>query len=561
MIVGIDLGTTNSLIGSFEDGKSVLFPNASGRVLTPSVVSYGEEGIIVGDAAKDRLISHPEMSVAAFKRHMGTARETRLGDQTFRAEELSSFVLRSLIADAEAATGRRPTEAIISVPAYFSDGQRQATRLAGEMAGLKVDRLINEPTAAALAYGLQQRDTDSRFLVFDLGGGTFDVSIVEIFDNVVEVHASAGDNFLGGEDFVDILMTAAARDLSLDLETTPKLERLKLRRHMERIKLELSSAEDAVLNAQIAGRDLAWSVTRGRFEELSQQLVTRLRKPLERALSDAKLQPSDLNEIVLVGGASRMPLVVRTLTKLFGRLPLRTVNPDEVVGHGAAVAAGLKLRDASLEEVILTDVCPYTLGTAVSREDGRGSITSGYYLPLIDRNSTVPISREQELWPVHPEQDYITVEVYQGERPHAEDNILLGSLRVPLGKAGPQSDRGVLVRFTYDIEGILQVEAKVKATAETYELVIERGPTALSPQALKDRLKALEAIKVHPREKQENLALIARAERLYEENIEHREPLLQMLIAFRGVLDGQDERQIARLRSQISADLDRIDRL
>lgn len=559
MIVGIDLGTTNSLIGTFENGKSVLFPNSAGELLTPSVVSFDESGVIVGQAAKDRLVTHPDRSVASFKRWMGTARETRLGDQSFRPEELSSFVLRSLMADAEAATGEKVKEAVISVPAYFSDGQRQATRLAAEMAGLKVERLINEPTAAALAYGLQEREGDSRFLVFDLGGGTFDVSIVEMFDGVVEVHASAGDNFLGGEDFLDLLMNTAAADLKLDLDRLRPAEKLQLRRRMELVKRQLTGAPQATLEATIGGRDISWGIDQGRFETLAEPLLARLRGPLERALLDAKLQPGDLDDVVMVGGASRMTPVIRSVTKLLGRLPLRHVNPDEVVAHGAVVASGLKGGDASLKEVILTDVSPYTLGTEVSRRDASGQYRSGYFEPIIPRNSTVPISREQVFWPISDDQDKVDFGIYQGEHPIAAKNILLGELTVPIPSAGKNPDRGVLVRFTYDIDGILQVEAKVRATGASHEVVIERGQTGLGPDEIRERLKKLEAIKVHPRDKHENLALMARIERLYEELLDHRDTLQNALQAFQNVLDTQDEREIARFREEASRFLTEID--
>lgn len=559
MIVGIDLGTTNSLIGTFENGRPVLFPNASGLTLTPSVVSFDDNGVIVGEAAKDRLVTHPDRSVATFKRWMGTARETRLGGQDFRPEELSSFVLRSLIGDAEAATGRKVTEAVISVPAYFSDSQRQATRLAAEMAGLKVERLINEPTAAALAYGMQDREGESRFLVFDLGGGTFDVSIVEIFDGVVEVHASAGDNFLGGEDFLDLLMNAAAADLKLDLDKILPSERLQLRRRMELIKRQLSGTQEVVLEAKIGDRDIRWSIDQERFEVLAEPLLARLRSPLERALLDAKLGPDDLDDIVMVGGASRMSPVIKTVTRLLGRLPLRHVNPDEVVAHGAIVASGLKGRDASLREVILTDVSPYTLGTNISRQDVSGQFQGGYFLPLIPRNSTVPVSREEEFWPVNKAQTTITFGIYQGEHPIADKNILLGELKVPIPQAQNAADRGVIARFTYDIDGILQVEARVKATGAYHEIVIERGQTGLSEAEIRERLAKLAAIKVHPREQQENLALMARTERLYEERLEHREMLQNAIMHFNGVLNTQDERQIARFRDDLVRVLSEID--
>ena len=308
MIVGIDLGTTHSLIGAYTEQGSKLFPNALGGLLTPSVVSVDGDTVLVGQAARDRLISHPDRTVAAFKRWMGSSRETRLGDRSFRPEELSALVLRSLLADAEAAMGGKITEAVISVPAYFSDAQRKATRSAGELAGVRVERLINEPTAAALAYGLQNREQESRFLVFDLGGGTFDVSILESFGSVFEVHATAGDNFLGGGDFLDVLVEAFCQDHALRRQAMSAQEYGQLRRRMEVLKREIGGTAVPPLQIAIGDNSYTWSIEEDRFARLCEPLVQRMRAPIERAMRDAKLQPAQLGEIVVVGGAGRVPL-------------------------------------------------------------------------------------------------------------------------------------------------------------------------------------------------------------------------------------------------------------
>ncbi|MDQ0455895.1 molecular chaperone HscC [Rhizobium paknamense] len=560
MIVGIDLGTTNSLIGAYVDNEVTLFPNISGSVLTPSVVSFDESGVIVGEGALDRLTTHPDRSVACFKRWMGTSRETRLGDKAFRPEELSSFVLRSLLDDAEAATGTRPDRAVISVPAYFSDAQRTATRLAGEMAGLKVERLINEPTAAALAYGLEERDRESRFLIFDLGGGTFDVSIVEIFSGVVEVHASAGDNYLGGEDFLQILIDAAAQDLKLDLEALPKSDLVRFRRQMEGLKRQLSSKNQIETEFLLGGESRSWSMDDQRFASLAEPLVQRLREPLERALRDANLKASELDEVVLVGGATRMPLIVKSVTRLLERLPLRHIAPDTVIARGAVVASGLQSRNAALDEIILTDVCPYTLGTEIAQRDHTGQYHYGYFLPIIPRSSTVPISREDEIHPINENQTILTSKIYQGENPIAAKNVLLGELQIPLPQNLPREQCGVVLRFTYDVNGILQVEATVKAKGEKHEIVVERAPGSLTKEEIEERLKALAHIKVHPRKKQENLAVIARLERLYEEHLFYRDNIQQMIFAFKNVIEEQDEKEIARIRQMILDDIAQLER-
>jgi molecular chaperone HscC len=561
MIVGIDLGTTNSLIGAYLENGPKLFPNPLGELLTPSVISIDDEGgVIVGQGARDRLTTHPDRSVAAFKRWMGSPRETVLGGRNLRPEQLSALVLRSLIADAEAATGEKVTEAVISVPAYFSDAQRTATRVAGELSGIKVERLINEPTAAALAYGLQERAGGGHFLVFDLGGGTLDVSIIEIFDGVVEVHASAGDNYLGGEDFLQILIDTALTDLKIDVSTLSLAEQAQLRRRLEQAKINLSRDEKAVLDIKLGGHVHQWSIDEPRFEVLAAPLIQRLRAPLERTLRDANLEPGKLDEVVLVGGASRMPLVARTVSRLLGRLPLRHVNPDQAIALGAVVASGMKARNAKLEEVILTDVCPYTLGTDVVKRDSSGGFHVGYLLPIIQRNSAVPVSRENEIWPVTDDQTHLEFNIFQGENPVAAKNVKLGSLMVPLPPGKDRTERGAIVRFTYDINGILQVDVTMKATGEKHSLVLEQNPGVLSKDEIRERLAALAHLKIHPRDAQENLALMARAERLYEEQLSDRDSLQAMLLDFKGSLESQDERLIARTRKQFADALNAVER-
>ncbi|GLQ90295.1 molecular chaperone HscC [Dyella flagellata] len=560
MIVGIDLGTTHSLIGYYGEQGPQLFRNALGDYLTPSVVSVDEAGhILVGAAARDRLISHPNSSVAAFKRWMGTAREVQLGQRSFRPEELSALVLRSLLADAEAALGEKVQEAVISVPAYFSDAQRKATRAAGELAGIKVERLINEPTAAALAYGLQERREGSRFLVFDLGGGTFDVSVLEMFEGVVEVHASAGDNYLGGEDFLDVLETACVGDLKLRTDDFSPVERGLLRRRLELAKRSLSQQPEVSVTGLIGKHDIQWRVDQDRFLHLAEPLLQRMRMPLERALRDARLRPEQLDEIVLVGGASRMPLVSRLIARMFGKLPLRHVSPDEAIALGACVAAGLKSRNAKLEEVILTDVCPYTLGVEIGQRNTQGQVQNGLFSPIIERNSVVPISRESSYWPMTERQARLSLKIYQGENPMVENNIKLGELEIALNPTLSIAANEVVVRFTYDINGVLQVEATPKANGLRHELLLQQNPGMLSEEEIHARLAALSELKIHPRAKQENLALLARAERLFEEYLSARQVLQQWIGHFRQVLESQDERLIQEHRKTFSDALDSLE--
>ena len=559
MIVGIDLGTTHSLIGIYGPEGPRLIPNAHGELLTPSVVALDDEDHLrVGRPAREWLSTRPERSVAAFKRYMGSNRQHPLGARTFRPEELSALVLRSLLDDAQAHLGERPREAVISVPAYFSDGQRKATRTAGELAGLKVDRLVNEPTAAALAYGLQERKEESTFLVFDLGGGTFDVSILETFDGVMQVRATAGDNYLGGEDFTEILVLEACRRAGVSWGELDARQRGQLHARMERAKREIGGPTAPRVELEVHGRMLDWTLDEDEFARLADPLVQRLRQPVERALRDANLSLSTLDEVVLVGGASRMPVVSRLVARMLGRLPLRHVSPDEAIALGACVAAGMKARDQALEEIVLTDVSPYTLGLSISRADAGGRITHGHFSPLIERNTTVPTSREETYFPMQDWQQELLLEVYQGESPRVANNVRLGELSLKLPRKR-REDNPVQVRFTYDVNGVLQVEAK-DAEGRVFELILEKDPGSMDPSEIRDRLARLASLKVHPREAQPNLALVARAERIYEEHIGDARTWVQDGLAqFLAALETQDLALIERHRAEFSKMLDGIE--
>lgn len=562
MIVGIDLGTTHSLVGFHGPDGPQLIPNALGDVLTPSAVSTDTEGhMLVGRAARDRLVTHSDSSVATFKRWMGTQRETRLGKRAYRPEELSALVLRSLLDDARAYLGENVLEAVISVPAYFSDAQRKATRAAGELAGIRVERLINEPTAAALAYGLRERVDGSTFMVLDLGGGTFDVSILETFDGVMQVHASAGDNRLGGEDFLQLLVNACCADHGIAPGKLPRNELAQLQSRLEHLKCQLTRDGRAGASVSLDGRSLQWEIDEQRFAQLADPLLQRLRAPIERALRDARLTPAQLSEAVIVGGASRMPVFTRLVARMLGRLPLRHVNPDQAIGLGACIAAGMKARDQSLEEIVLTDVCPYTLGVGISRRDENNRITDGHFSPIIERNATVPVSRVEQYAPMHNNQAEIQLEIYQGESPRVVNNVRLGKLHIPLPRNMPSNENAFDVRFTYDVNGVLQVEARLLATGAKHELILEGNPGVLTQGEIRQRLAELEKIKVHPREDQANLALVARIERLYEESLENRTMLQEWLAGFMTVLETQDRERIERHGLELAQAVDRLEKV
>lgn len=562
MIIGIDLGTTNSLVAVWEDGRPLLIPNSLGEFLTPSCVSIDEDGsILVGRAAKERLQTHPDKTAAVFKRFMGSDRTIRLGKREFRAEELSALVLRSLKADAEAALGHPVTEAIVTVPAYFSDAQRKATRSAGVMAGLKVDRLLNEPTAAALAYGIHQLGAETRFLVFDLGGGTFDVSVLDMFEGVMEVRASAGDNFLGGEDFVACLIdrfferTTAPSHLRTDVAFMQRLTA-----QIEAAKLALSERPSSTVEVVHGSDTYTLALDEPTFEQLCAPLLQRLRAPVERALRDANLRGTELDKIVLAGGATRMPMVRRMVARMFGRFPECEINPDEVVALGAAVQAGLKMKDAALDEVVMTDVAPYSLGVSVTMHLADGSHTDGHFDPIIERNSPVPISRMKTYSPIRERQRTVDLQIYQGEARLVKDNIHLGKLKVYLPDL-PRAESGVDVRFTYDVNGLLQVEATVQKTQETVSLIIQDNPGLLSEREVSERLAALSKLKIHPRDQMENRTLMARAERLYQQlRGSEREWFGAQTRLFEASLASQDTQRVVADRQKFGELIDHVER-
>ncbi len=520
MIIGIDLGTTNSLMAYFtEDGPRII-PNRLGKNLTPSVVSIDEEEqVYVGDLALERSLLYPGSAASVFKRDMGSKKEFKLLHKTFLAEDLSALVLRALKEDAEAFLGEEVTEAVISVPAYFNDARRRATKRAGELAGLKVERIISEPTAAAIAYGLYQSKERARFLVFDLGGGTFDVSILELYDTILEVRAVAGDNFLGGEDFTAVLET-------MFFDKYPKLDRLSLDektlRHIhkqaELCKLGFSEKRVSRMACKIGEELYEMDVEMPKYEEACGELLERIRKPVKRSLSDAHIRLSDIDKVVLVGGATKSPIIRRFVSKLFKMLPDININPDEAVALGAAIQGAMKERKEAIREVVLTDVCPFTLGTEVVREWESGVFENGVFCPIIDRNTVIPASRTERLYTVRNNQDKIRVNVLQGESRFAANNLSLGELLIDI-PAAPAGQEAVDVTYTYDINSILEVEVKIVSTEKVEKKVFLGQDVDMTQEEIEERLKTLSYLKIHPRDREENKYLLMRGERVYEESL------------------------------------------
>jgi molecular chaperone HscC len=533
-------------------------PNALGNVLTPSAVSIDADGtVLVGEAARDRAITHPDLTALAFKRAMGTNKPFMLGRRSFRAEELSALVLGALKSDAEATFGVAITEAVVTVPAYFSDGQRQATRTAAQLAGLTVRRLLNEPTAAALAYGLlENTDNEAKLLVLDLGGGTFDVSIIEKFEGIVEVRATAGDNFLGGEDFVDAIVARFMRE-AISMTTPDAAVRAQIRRKAEVFKREASEHQRATMSMVLDGRTVELSMTAEELTELYAPLLARIRTPIQRAMHDSRLTPDDITGVVLAGGATRMPDIRRMAARLFGRMPTAHFNPDEVVARGAATYAALLARDEAFKEIVVTDVAPYSMGIEVSKDVG-GRLITGTFSPIIERNTVIPVSRVEPFTTVKLGQTSVKIEVYQGESRLVRDNVALGTIDIAVPKNLTEYE-SFDVRFTYDRDGILEVEVTVRTTKQTYRAVFQNNGT-LTDFEIEERLQRLLGLKTHPREAAENVAALARSDRVFQEHLgAARDAIAQKSAEFSAALEGQDARAIARARADLSALLDRIE--
>lgn len=567
MIVGIDLGTTNSAVAVLEGAKPRLIPNALGSNLTPSVVGFDSNmTLLVGQPAKDLQVIAPERCASVFKRWMGEDWKANLAGRKMDATELSSLVLGSLKRDAEEFLGEPVDRAVITVPAYFNNEQRQATVTAGRLAGLMVERIINEPTAAALAYGIHESGGPQLLAVFDLGGGTFDISIVELFEGSIEVKSSAGEAMLGGEDFTRAIARELLRERQLLFETVENRQPLRLARLLQQCEL----AKRALSRQETA--ELAFPTEDGRLDPDSPRLTIDreyarracaplmglLETPVRRALGDAGLTRDRLNKVLLVGGATRSPLVQALAEEIFRQPPSAELNPDEVVALGAAVQAGLVDSHAGLEDLVVVDVAPFTLGVGVSKQLGE-EMRDGYFSPLIHRNSVIPISRAERFATVRPNQSELELRIFQGESRRVADNLQIGTLKVkgiPRGPAGQE----VLVRFTYDTNGILEVESTVLGTGEKFQTVITRYASKLTDLELAEAIQRMQALKTHPRDELVNQAILHRAERLYQElPPEQRARLSDLLDAFEAALQSQETELVEAHRKQLELFLSYLD--
>ncbi|MFD1425648.1 molecular chaperone DnaK [Kroppenstedtia sanguinis] len=511
-VIGIDLGTTNSCVAFLEGSEAKVIPNAEGGRTTPSVVGFSKSGErLVGEAAKRQAITNPDNTVSSVKRHMGTGHKEKIGDTEYTPQEISAMILQRLKTDAEAYLGEEVTQAVITVPAYFNDSQRQATKDAGKIAGLEVLRIINEPTAAALSYGSDKKDEEQTILVFDLGGGTFDVSILDIGDGLFEVKATSGDNRLGGDDFdqviIDYLLDEFRKENGIDL-SNDRMALQRLKDAAEKAKKDLSGVLTTnislpFLTADSSGpKHMEVTLTRAKFEELSAELVERTMRPTRQALRDAQLEPSEIDRVILVGGSTRIPAVQEAIQNLTGKAPSKGVNPDEVVSMGAAIQGGVLSED--VKDVVLVDVTPLSLGI-----ETLGGVTT----KLIERNTAIPTEKSQIFSTAADNQTAVDIHVLQGEREMAADNKTLGRFQLSDIPPAPRGIPQIEVAFKIDRNGIVNVSAKDKATGKSQNITI-KSSSGLSDEEIEQMVQDAERYAEEDQKRKEQVEIRNQADQM-----------------------------------------------
>ncbi|GEK88156.1 molecular chaperone DnaK [Alkalibacterium putridalgicola] len=547
-IIGIDLGTTNSAVAVLEGGEAKIIPNKEGNRTTPSVVSFKNGEVQVGEVAKRQAITNPN-TVSSIKRHMGEDYKVEAEGKSYSPQQISAFILQHIKDYAEDYLGETVTNAVITVPAYFNDSQRQATKDAGKIAGLEVDRIVNEPTAASLAYGLDKVEKDEKILVFDLGGGTFDVSILELGDGVFEVMATAGDNHLGGDDFdekiIDYLVAEFKKENGVDL-SKDKMAVQRLKDAAEKAKKDLSGVSQTQISLPFisAGESgplhLEITLTRAKFDEITDSLVERTKQPVRQALKDAGLSKSDIDEVILVGGSTRIPAVVDTVKKETGKEPNRSVNPDEVVAMGAAIQGGVISGD--VKDIVLLDVTPLSLGIETM---------GGVFTKLIDRNTTIPTSKSQVFSTAADNQPAVDVHVLQGERPMAKDNKTLGRFQLTDIPPAPRGVPQIEVSFDIDKNGIVNVSAKDLGTGKEQKITI-KSSSGLSDEDIERMVKEAEENAEADKKRKEEVELRNEADQLVFQ-------IDKTLKELEGKVDEADVKKAEEARDELKAALENDD--
>lgn len=547
-VIGIDLGTTNSCVAVMEGGEPTVIPNAEGNRTTPSIVGFSKDGErLVGQVAKRQAVTNPEKTVISIKRHMGSDYREQIDGKNYSPQEISAMILQKLKQDAENYLGESVTEAVITVPAYFSDSQRQATKDAGKIAGLEVKRIINEPTAASLAYGLDKED-NQKILVFDLGGGTFDVSILELGDGVFEVLATKGDNKLGGDDFdqkiIDYLAEEFKKENGIDLRQD-KMALQRLKESAEKAKIELSSVMTTNINLPFITADasgpkhLDINLTRAKFNELTSDLVQRTQIPMQGALKDAGISASDIDKVILVGGSTRIPAVQESVEKITGKAPHKGINPDECVALGAAIQAGVLTGE--VKDVLLLDVTPLSLGIET---------LGGVFTKLIERNTTIPTKKSQVFSTAADNQTSVDIHVLQGEREMASDNKSLGRFQLSGIAPAPRGIPQIEVTFDIDANGIVNVSAKDKGTGKEQKIVI-KSTTNLSDDEIDKAVQEAEQHAAEDKKKKEAIEVRNNADSL----VYQTESSLKDL---EGKISGDEKKDIedklAKLKKELEGD-------